>query len=169
MMKYIKFLSPMLLLLASGCAGNKEKLRNVLVDENNQLSQHRSVNGLDFHMQYLPEKRGTEGELCFRLNIRKEKSSMEKMDTNGDLFNYGVDSLFMLVSGVDTISPIHAMRISNGNMNGVEYFVVFDKKALIEDRHCHFVFKDWLFSTRQIDFSVKPEAVAAADAINKSI
>lgn len=159
-------------LMLAACNTRRDQLAKVIRDTGNQLFQQQTINGLEFRLMYLPESKklnGSEsGELAFKLNVVNPDKKV-KLGQGSDQASYGIDTLFELTYPGRAAVPIHAMRIANGNMNGVEYLVIFDKQDMPATGDCEFVFKDWLFTHQLIHFSVKPEAVKAADSLSVRI
>jgi hypothetical protein len=69
-------------------------------------------------------------------------------------FNYGVDSLFYMINGKDTLPALDAVRMANGNIDGIQYMLVFDKPAKADTLR-RIVFRDWLFTSHIISFPFK--------------
>ncbi|MRG44750.1 hypothetical protein GFS24_06475 [Chitinophaga sp. SYP-B3965] len=163
-MKYILVI--MMAALAACSGGRQERMKALMADSVNGLFQVREINGHRFRLTYLPEEK-QQGEWCFKLNV---ELSPEMKASKGESRqgSYGVDTLFSLVSGRDTILPVHAMRVANGNMNGVEYMIIFEKKPW-QVENAKFCFSDWLFTHRFLEFPIQLPAINKIDSISSRI
>ena len=150
------------------CSGGKQgRMKTLMADSANGLYQVREVNGHQFRLTYLPEKGKDQGEWCFKLNVELSPE-MKAAKGESQQASFGVDTLFTLISGMDTIIPIHAMRVANGNMNGVEYMVIFEKKAW-QAENVKFCFSDWLFTHQFLEFPIQMPAINKIDSISSRI
>jgi hypothetical protein len=164
-MKYILVL--MIAVLAACSGSRQDRMKTMMADSLNGLYQVKEINGHQFRLTYLPEKKKEQGEWCFKLNV---VLSPEAKASKGESqqASYGLDTLFSLVSGVDTLLPAHTMRIANGNLNGIEYMIVFEKKKW-QVENMKFCFSDWLFTNRFLEFPVQLPAINKIDSISSRI
>lgn len=159
------------ILLFAGCGMNKrEKVVEMLANPANMLMQSREVNRHKFLLSYLPAGVRTAGDMpewCFKLNIRLPEGVIGQQE--GTQASFGVDTLFYLVSGKDTLLPLHAMRIANGNMKGIEYMIVFSRPADPEGSNTRFCFSDWLFTHQYLEFPLRIPAIIKIDSLSSRI
>jgi hypothetical protein len=140
-----------LLLLCMACRNSKKTL----------LVREKSVNGFDLQLQYLPSE--DKEVLRFRLNVRNADGATMK-HTDDVRFNYGLDSLFAFVNMADTIHPVDVIRVANGNLNGVEFMLLFSRPDNYSGADGQVIFKDWLFTSQLMAFPVE-----GLDALNQQI
>ena len=157
----------MLLVLYACGAGKKEVIQSV---KDNDLLQEKIVNDYVFRLQYMPPVKITEDTALsyFRLNVFNTAGKPLK-GSDDKVFSYGLDTLFVVVNGADTISPVDISRIANGTINGAEYMLVFDKQALYAQPQCRLLFKDWLFTQQLISFPMLGKAIAHIDSLSLKI
>lgn len=145
-----------LILLCSAC---KKKI-------NESLIQEKSINGFELRLQYLPG--GDKDLLRFRLNVRNSDGATMK-HTEHVKFNYGLDSLFAFVRSTDTILPVDVIRIANGNVNGIEFMLLFNRPANYSLMNYQLVFKDWLFTSQLMTFPIEGSTIAHVDSFNQPL
>lgn len=129
-----------LLLLCSACKNSRRGL----------LVQERTVNGFTLRLQQMPS--ADSGMLAFRLNIGHADGGNLK-HTDDVRFNYGLDSLFAFVQATDTLRPMDVIRVANGNVNGMEFLLLFPRPASVSGLNGQLIYKDWLFTNQFITFS----------------
>lgn len=129
-------------------------------DTVNGLVQERMVLGARMRMQYLP---ADTSEWSFRLNIYPQDRHQFHDDP---MQSYGVDTLFRMIVGSDTLLPVHAMRIANGNVNGLAYLVIFEKRLAVPESKASLLFLDAFFSLRKVIFPINLQAIENIEAIN---
>jgi len=163
----MKYILVMIMVALMACSGNRGRMKTLMADSTNGLYQVKEVNGHQFRLTYLPEKEKGQGEWCFKLNV---ELSPETKASKGESqqASYGLDTLFSLVAGADTLLPAHTMRIANGNLNGIEYMIVFEKKKW-QVENMKFCFSDWLFTNRFLEFPVQLPAINKIDSISSRI
>lgn len=157
-------------MLASCGMSGRAKVAGMLNDTTTGLTQARKVNGHAFTLSYLPSVQQVEGELpewCFKLNIQLPEGS--KQDGEGLQSSFGIDTLFHLITGKDTSAPLHAMRIANGNLRGIEYMIIFEKPLNPEDASAKFCFRDWLFTHQFLEFPLQTPAIVKIDSLSSRI
>lgn len=93
-------------------------------------------------------------EVVFRLNIFSEKLKQSKSAEAARAISYGLDSLFTLISGADSLPPLLAQRIANGNLRGAEYLLIFNRTALHNRQQVALVFRDRLFTNVRMEFAM---------------
>ncbi len=157
----------MALVLCACGAGKKEVMQSV---KDNELLQEKTVNDYVFKLQYMPHQKISEDTALsyFRLNI-SNTAGVPLKGTDNKAFSYGLDTLFAVVNGTDTITPLDINRIANGTINGVEYMLVFDKQTLYAQPQCKLLFKDWLFTQQLISFPLTGKAIAHIDSLSLNI
>jgi hypothetical protein len=141
--------------------------------------QKRQINNTEIAVTYMPAcwlqatdhdtlaMAGT-STITFRLDIHTLNSHLRGMAA-GEAFSYGIDTLFLLVQGADTIAPLYAHRVANGNLTGMEYLVGFDRHRFNHSPDLHLIFKDWLFSAARVHFTWRREWVQKIDSLSCSI
>ncbi|WPQ60124.1 hypothetical protein SIO70_17415 [Chitinophaga sancti] len=145
-----------LLLICCACKKGKKAL----------LVQEKNINGFSLSLQYLPSD--DKALLRFRLNINNSNGSPLK-NTDHVRFNYGLDTLFSFVNVKDTLHPVDVIRVANGNMNGIEYLLLFNRPHAFSQVNCELVFKDWLFTNQLMSFPLEGSAIAHVDSFNQQI
>ncbi|MBO9154068.1 hypothetical protein ACFOTA_17750 [Chitinophaga sp. GCM10012297] len=165
-MKYWLISLALLIAVVSGIVGyRKHKAAGIMKDPGNKLMQVQEINGYTYRFMYLPK--GTPREWCFRINVHVPPDPGNNAPESNQA-SYGIDTLFHIVSGADTLLPAKALRIANGNLNGVEYMVCFAQRKL-KDGDAIFEFKDRLFNNRYVSFSVNFSAIQKIDPLSKSL
>lgn len=139
------------------------------------LKREKNVQGTDMQLSYMPacDKKAAAGqggvtgadELGFRLRVMPPKDQDHAPVT----MHANVDTLFNVVVGKDTIAPLFAQQIANGNIGGTEYLVVFDRTQLKQDTACTFLFRDWLFTNTHLSFRFNLTNTKKLDAKSCSI
>lgn len=159
-------------LFIAGCGvNNHAKVVAMMGDTTNGIIQMRTINGHKFRLSYLPAEQPVEGdfpEWCFKLNIHLPEGETGRQD-EGNQASYGVDTLFHLVSGKDTLLPLHAMRVANGNMKGIEYMIIFNRPDVLHGRQTTFCFSDWLFTHQYLAFPLQVPAIVKIDSLSSRI
>lgn len=161
----------MIICMLAGCGmSDRAKATDMMSDTTTGLVQYRKVNGHDFRLSYLPPAQQVEGDLpewCFRLNVQLPEGALPAKE--GLQSSFGIDTLFHLVSGKDTLSPLHAMRVANGNLGGVEYMIIFDKPANPQASNTRLCFSDWLFTHQFLEFPIQVPAIIKIDSLSSRI
>jgi len=153
-----------LILILFACSNNRKEVLDAV--KASGLSQEKEFNGFALHLQYMPSK--DQELLHFRLNIRSSDGTPLK-NTGNDRFSYGLDSLFALINVTDTLPPVDVVRVANGDINGVEYMLLFDRPAVYSQVNCHLLFRDWLFTNRLMTFPIQGSAIAHIDSLSQKI
>ncbi|WP_343307730.1 hypothetical protein AAHN97_11375 [Chitinophaga niabensis] len=164
----MKYILVMIIGALIACSGSRQdRMKTLMGDSLNGLYQVKEINGHQFRLTYLPEKEKGQEEWCFKLNV---EVSPETKASKGESqqASYGLDTLFALVAGADTLLPAHTMRIANGNLKGIEYMIIFEKKKW-QVENVKFCFSDWLFTHRFIEFPVQLPAINKIDSISSRI
>lgn len=91
-------------------------------------------------------------EVVFRLNVFSEELKQSESRDAARAISYGLDTLFNLVSGADSLPPLLVQRIANGNLRGAEYLLIFNRTALHNRQQVALVFRDWLFTNVRMEF-----------------
>lgn len=106
--------------------------------------------------------------LIFRLDINPQPGNTRGRAT-GEALSYNLDTLFLLVQGTDTIAPLYAHRVANGNLTGMEYLVGFNRRHISPAPDLHLIFKDWIFSGARVHFTWQREWIQKIDSLSCSI
>jgi hypothetical protein len=161
MRKYTWLLS--FLLVACGHS-KKEIIKQMKADG---LIVEKDVNSYHMRLQYMPPEPQNKGLLTFRLNVTHSNEAMKDLKDN--CFSYGLDSLFDMVDVTDTLHPVDVMRIANGNINGVEYMLLFNRPDPAPGINCMLVFRDWLFTSQLITFPMSGKSITHIDSLSQKI
>lgn len=155
-------------LIFTACGSSKREVMQSVKDKN--LLQEKTVNDYVFRLQYMPPEGMNEDTalLYFRLNITNSQGRLVK-GTADQGASYGLDTLFSLVAGTDTLIPVDVNRIANGTLNGAEYMLVFDKEAVRRRPESRLVFRDWLFTHQSIAFPISGSAISQIDSLSLNI
>lgn len=156
------------LLILSACSNSRKEVMQSLKD--NHLLQEKQVNDYVLRLQYLPPEARNEDTalLYFRLNVRNTAGRELKVSVDM-AFSYGLDTLFTIVSGTDTLIPVDVSRIANGTLNGAEYMLVFDKPGVRAFSDSKLLFKDWLFTQQYISFPISGKVISHIDSLSLNI
>lgn len=161
-------------LLIAGCVNNdQQKLQALLKDADNGLVTEKNIGGTVVTCTYLPRcwdhltpsAVANADELSFKINIRSDKPDM-KDKSRQQAASYGLEEAFQLVTDNDTLSPLIAQRIANGNMGGVEYLVTWQRPAWREKRTAALIFKDQVFTTTRLVFPLKINSLLQSDSLS---
>ncbi|MGF6848140.1 hypothetical protein QFZ51_003375 [Chitinophaga sp. W3I9] len=163
------------LLLLSACDQPGAGLKAIMNDPASGLHQEKRVGNTVVSFTYLPAcwervngRSANEGatEMCFKVNVFSPGNSagMRKKDAQGA--SYGLDSVFQLVLNHDTLAPLQAQRIANGNMKGIEYLVIFERRPLSSVQAAAFIYKDWLFTSTRLVFPLQKNYLQKSDSIS---
>ncbi|QHS63895.1 hypothetical protein [Chitinophaga agri] len=156
------------LLILAACGSSKREVMQSVKDKH--LLQEKTVNDYVFRLQYMPPEKVADDTalLYFRLNITNSQTRQIK-GTSDQGASYGLDTLFCLVAGTDTLIPVDVNRIANGTLNGAEYMLVFDKQAVRRQPESRLVFRDWLFTHQYLVFPVSGSAISQIDSLSLNI
>jgi hypothetical protein len=100
------------------------------------------------------EQKGVDTSTLYFMFVVKAINGQQLPSGADSRFNYGVDSLFYMINGKDTLPALDAVRMANGNLGGIQYMLVFDKPAKTDTLR-RIVFRDWLFTSHIISFPFK--------------
>lgn len=173
----IKVLNLMMLvfLFATACRSGKADLQTLMSDPASGLQQEKHVGNVVVKFTYLPEcwdrmysqnREENREEMCFKVNVHLEDKNAGNQKTESPAASYGLDSIFQLVLNHDTIAPVLAQRIANGNINGMEYLVIFERKPLKAIQQLAFVYKDWLFTSTRLVFPLQKNYLQKSDSLS---
>lgn len=168
-------LTGLVLLLISACHQSGTDLKAILNDPASGLHQEKRVGNTVVTFTYLPEcwervngRKGNEDspEMCFKINVFSPENGagIRKKEAQGA--SYGLDSVFQLVLNHDTLAPLQAQRIVNGNMKGIEYLVIFERRPLSSVQAAAFIYKDWLFTSTRLVFPLQKNYLQKSDSIS---
>lgn len=172
MMKRRYLLVSALLMLAA-CNGKKKTLATAVKDRG--IRQEKEINKVKVVINYLPacwENNLGTGDadtamMTFRVQVTPDKHGIRQTDNKAASF--GTDSLFVLVTGGDTLKPVFSERVANGNITGVEYLVAFDRKQTGTSNAIRFIYMDWLFSAARMEFFFERINISKVDELSCSI
>lgn len=121
-------------------------------------------------LEYLPAAmaKGDTAEYCFAVNIRA-KDPAKPVEADDPKFSFGTDSLFCIVTKTDTLMPVFTTRVANGKLTGLQYMVIFDKASVPESGRLVFLFKDWLFTNRRLEFILPVADIHKIDSLSLHI
>ncbi|WP_341839414.1 hypothetical protein [Chitinophaga caseinilytica] len=135
-----------------------EKMRELsLLDE-------KEASGWKMRLRYLPENGKDTSAWNLVLRVEHASGLPQKM-LNDPKFSFGIDSLFEVITPADTVSPFMAIRVANGQTNGAEYMITFDRSALRHSTGVQLRFRDWLFSQRDLYFPLNVTSIHQLDSI----
>lgn len=121
--------------------------------EPSTLLAEREMNDYRMYLHSMKEKKEDLSTSYFMFVVKAINGQQLPSGTDSR-FNYGVDSLFYMINGKDTLPALDAVRIANGNLGGIQYMLVFDKPATADTLR-RIVFRDWLFTSHIISFPFK--------------
>lgn len=151
-----------------GCTGlQQRRVSEAMTNPANGLVQVKEVNGYRFGLNYLPQPEQQE-EWCFRLKVQVPPDVTLGNAGESQAASFGVDTLFRLIADGDTLSPVHAMRIPNGNIGGLEYMLIFPRKKFSKD-NAIIGFSDRLFSNNYLEFPIRFSAIDKIDSLSTRI
>ena len=150
-----------------GCGAAERRLGKALTDPANGAVQEKEVNGYRFRLSYLPEP-GQQEERCFRLNVQLPPDMTHNRESESLQASFGVDTLFKMIAGADTLAPLQVMRIANGNIGGLEYMLIFSRKGPLKDSAA-IGFSDRLFSNNYLEFPVRFSVLDKIDSLSSRI
>lgn len=165
----------LVVLSISACRPGGTDLKAIMNDPASGLHQEKRIGNTVVTFNYLPEcwervngGKGKEGspEMCFKINVFSpgNEAGMRKKEAPGA--SYGLDSVFQLVLNHDTLAPLQAQRIANGNMKGIEYLVIFERRPLSSVQVAAFIYKDWLFTSTRLVFPLQKNYLQKSDSIS---
>jgi hypothetical protein len=64
---------------------------------------------------------------------------------------------------------VDVVRVANGDINGVEYMLLFDRPDVYSQVNCHLLFRDWLFTHRLMTFPLQGSAITHIDSLSQKI
>lgn len=156
---------------------HQEKVAKTLYNnQNKSLIQEQRAGDVTMQTTYLPvqweralgrNNPDAASEISFRLNIQLPKTADYKQRTGVAIIN--VDTLFGLIAGKDTLLPLMAQQISNGNPAEPEYLVTF-KRVLPEGGSVmRLVFKDWIYTSHRMEFPFDVTRIENIDSISNRL
>lgn len=132
------------------------------------LLDEKEAAGWKMYLRYLPSKQQDTAEWTLVLRVEHGSGLPQKL-VNETRFSYGIDSLFEVITPSDTLAPGMAMRVANGQTNGAEYLLSFDRRALHQQGGVQLRFRDWLFSQRDLYFPLNVVSIHQLDSIYSRI
>ncbi|PSL46028.1 hypothetical protein CLV51_1034 [Chitinophaga niastensis] len=162
-------------LMMTACNGNSRRpLQQLMDDRKSGLVQEKHIGNTVVRLTYLPEcwervnnkaAKADQTEMCFKINILRTGVNDSQKQENKAM-SYGLDTIFQLILNHDTLSPLLAQRIANGNINGVEYLVIFERRPLSAVQQAALVYKDWLFTSTRLVFPLQKNYLQKSDSLS---
>jgi hypothetical protein len=170
MNKTLLYIGGIVLLLAAACSTRQS--RETEIKGLSDIGE-KEVGDWRIKLKYLPAKmlKGDTGEYCFAITVHP-KEPHKPIKADDPKFSFGTDSLFCIVSGTrpDTLLPVFTTRVANGKLTGLEYMVIFDKTAVSSsDGILRLLFKDWLFTGRNLLFTLPLPEIQKIDSLSLHI
>lgn len=106
-------------------------------------------------------------EINFKVNITPGSAAIR--NTGLAAAGYGLDTLFSLVLDHDTLPALFAEKIANGNPNNIEYLLGFERKPLSRYSRGELLFRDWLFTSSALSFSLPLSHYQKIDATSSGL
>ncbi|TWF40526.1 hypothetical protein FHW36_104208 [Chitinophaga polysaccharea] len=158
------------------CNQREKVAKTLYSNQNKSLIQELHAGDVSMSTTYLPvqweralgrNNPDAASEISFRLNIQLPKTADYKQRTGVAIMN--VDTLFGLITGSDTLLPLMAQQIANGNPVAPEYLVTF-KRALPErGAVMRLVFKDWIYTSHRMEFPFEVTRIENIDSISNRL
>ncbi|MFY0256453.1 hypothetical protein ACDQ55_21165 [Chitinophaga sp. 30R24] len=166
-----------LALLALSCQNSPAKqLQQLHDDKDNGLVQEKRINNTVVTCSYLPagwERKmsdepdvGTVEGMSFEVNITSADKADLIQKGSHQMASYGLDTVFQLIYDQDTLPPLLAQRVANGNVGGIVYLVTFDRRTLEQGSKLTFVYKDWLFTATRLTFPLQINLLQQSDSLS---
>jgi hypothetical protein len=159
MKKY--FFLVVILWVIAGCVSGEQGRTMHSAGSTNPAVQEKEFGNTRIRLTYMPpciqvaeNMTADSTEVVFKLNVFSPQLKEVKDKKTQQALSYGIDTLFVLTTGQDSLAPLLAQRIANGNLRGAEYLLVFDRMALRNNQQVDLVFRDWLFTNVRMIFSV---------------
>lgn len=132
------------------------------------LLDEKEASGWTMRLRYLPSKEPDSLEWTLVLRVEHASGLPQKI-VNEPRYSYGIDSLFEVITPVDTLAPGMAIRVANGQTDGAEYLLTFDRRAFRQPGKVQLRFRDWLFSQRDLYFPLNVVSIHQLDSIYSRI
>lgn len=154
---------------------SRNELQQLMADEQSGLLQEKRIGDVVIRLTYLPEcwermnnrpASVDHSEMCFKINVLPANNNMDQRKEEPMSASYGLDTVFQLILNRDTLAPLMAQRVSNGQLNGVEYLVIFERKPLAAVQQAALVYKDWLFSATRLVFPLQKNYLQKSDSLS---
>ena len=160
----------MALLLAMACRSRGSRMTEI---KKLTRLERKEVGEWLIDLDYLPGAmaKGGTAEYCFTVTVRP-KTPGKPIEADDQKFSFGTDSLFCMIAGneSDTLLPVFTTRVANGKLTGLEYMVIFDKAVVLSaDKGLRLLFRDWLFTNRNLLFVVPIAEIQKIDSISLHI
>lgn len=153
---------------------SRNALQQLMTDEQSGLLQEKRIGDVVIRLTYLPEcwermnnrpASVDHSEMCFKINVLPAGNTDQRKEEPMSA-SYGLDTVFQLILNRDTLAPLIAERVSNGQLNGVEYLVIFERKPLAAVQQAALVYKDWLFSATRLVFPLQKNYLQKSDSLS---
>ncbi|WP_212002831.1 hypothetical protein [Chitinophaga sp. HK235] len=175
-MRYWKFgwVLALWLMACESPAGKQFKALHQQPD--NGLVQHKNIGNIAISCTYLPigwQRSVNDGKdendnlLTFRINVSSaDASAIQKMSAQ-QVASFGLDTLFQLIADNDTLIPVYAERVANGNIGGPEYLVAFHRSEKVSK--LQLVYKDWIYSGSRLFFPLQQTLLQQSDSLSLAL
>ncbi len=160
------------------CNQAKKELKEKIVSPETNLMQTKEIHETTVVMSYLPSgwlrkqtqdtERDFSSELTFKINIKSANGAQLQEISERQAASYGLDTVFQLISGRDTLAPLVAEREANGNIGGVVYLVTFTRPQQTA-ADIQLIYKDWLYTSTRLVFPLKTLFVHQADSLSQRL
>lgn len=165
--------------LSLACNNNREQIRHLMQDAKSGLVQDKQVGDTKVRLTYLPlgwEKLANQqttaenaNEMAFRVNIFHTRNAGGNDFPNEKRASDGIDTLFQLVLNEDTLAPVSAGRITNGDLSGITYLVIFKRERMLPMPPAAVIFKDGLFTNTRLVFPLEKKYMLMADSLSRRL
>ncbi|MBV8255079.1 MAG: hypothetical protein JO154_20930 [Chitinophaga sp.] len=160
------------------CNQVKKELKEKIVSPETNLIQTKQIHETTVGMSYLPAgwlrkqtqdaERDFNHQLTFKINIKSVNGAQLQEVSQRQAASYGLDTVFQLISGRDTLAPLVAEREANGNIGGVVYLVTFIRPEQPANEML-LVYKDWLYTSTRLVFPLKKLFIHQADSLSQRL
>ena len=158
------------------CKSKRLPLSQLMQQKESGLVQEKFVGNTSIRLTYLPlgwekltaSESADEDQtaMAFRISVFRGSQDAELTSEIEKKASYGVDTLFQLILNHDTLQPLSAERIANGNIGGITYLVTFERRSMTPVEQAAFVYKDWLFTNTRLIFPLRKETILIADSLS---
>lgn len=151
-------------------------MKAIYSNGNKSLIQNRNMNGIDLSATYLPihwerllgrSNGDADQQMSFKVIVVPPKSPGESQKNIMPVTD--VDTLFALIVQQDTIAPLFAQQIANGNPSSVEYLVTFKRQGFDKVTALQLVFKDWLYTHSRMAFPFEVNQIKNIDSLSSRL
>ncbi|MGE7775627.1 hypothetical protein ACQKLP_12935 [Chitinophaga sp. NPDC101104] len=156
----------MVVMLLAGVVMIACNSRKQRVEKMKELSllDEKSAGNWNMRLRYLPAQNRDTSAWTLVLHV-EHVSKLPQRELNDPRFSYGTDSLFEVIVPGDTLAPLMVVRVANGQTDGAEYLLTFDRSKLRPSTGVQLRFRDWLFSQRDLYFPLNVASIYQLDSI----